>query len=134
MNKTLVIIKESYSEWDFLRSFRKISINKVPKVETVNLNIFRTHNLSDDHLPDQPMTIWIFPIFRSRLKTACCLTLDWLANYFCVCESSSSINVCNSTSSYFWRFSTFLVCDTEVTILKCRNHRSHVSFHETCSP
>ena len=50
------------------------------------------------HLP----TFWIFSISRRRLETACWwLTLNCSASCFCICESSSSSNACNSTSSYF---------------------------------
>ena len=63
----------------------------------LRLSICLSFNSCGTHLP----TFWIFLISRRRLETACWLTLNCSASCFCVCESSSSSNVCNSTSSYF---------------------------------
>ena len=91
----------------------------------LRLSICLSFNSCGTHLP----TFWIFPISRRWLETACWwLTLNCSAS--CFCESSSSSNACNSTSSYF------LVCrvpsaTSKSPILKRWNH-SHVFCDGAC--
>ena len=61
------------------------------------LFIFLTFNSRGTH----PSLFLIFPISCSRLETACGPTPNCSASCFCVCESSTFSNSCNSTSLNF---------------------------------
>ena len=90
------------------------------------------------HVVTYLVVLWIFPISRSRLKKVYWLPPNCTASCFCVCESSSSNNACNSTSSIFLAvFHVFWLPSCLVSkspLFKRRNHRSHVFCVGASSP
>ena len=83
------------------------------------------------------LVFWIFPISRCRLETSCLLTSNCSTSCFCACKIFIQQCLQFHIFEFFVFFLVPCLCYCLVSksrLLKRRNHRSHVSCDEACSP